>query len=254
MLDHSSLSEIWPTDISGAKYGLCVATFSALLFYFSSLIAEYVTPKGIAEKQRWRWKNISVSLIHAVMSGTWAVFCFVEEPKMMEDLIQTSTFMGHTVISASVGYFLYDSFDMLRYQRTRQSLELLLHHIVIILCFGIAIFTKVYVGYAVLALIVELNSIFLHLRQLLQCCGFSKTSSLYRLNSLVNLGTFLGFRILTLAWMTRWIVINKNLVPLVFYSVGSIGLAVVTVMNIILFYRLLNSDFLRKKESTKKDE
>jgi hypothetical protein len=54
--------------------------------------------------------------------------------------------------------------------------------------------------------------------------------------------------------MTRWIVINKDLVPLVFYSMGSLGLAIMTVMNIILFYRLLNSDFLRKKESTRKEE
>lgn len=70
--DHT-LSEIWPTDISGAKHGLYVSFSSALLFYLSSLIAEYVTPKVIAERQRWRWKNISVSLFHAVISGIWAV-------------------------------------------------------------------------------------------------------------------------------------------------------------------------------------
>lgn len=66
--------------------------------------------------------------------------------------------------------------------------------------------------------------------------------------------TFLGFRVLTLSWMTRWIVINKDLVPLLFYSIGSIGLATITVMNIVLFCRLLHSDFLRKKESQHKEE
>ena len=60
----------------------------------------------------------------------------------------------------------------------------------IITCFGIAVFTKLYVGYAVLALVVELNSIFLHLRQLLQTCGFSRSNQYYRLNSLVNLGKY----------------------------------------------------------------
>jgi len=60
----------------------------------------------------------------------------------------------------------------------------------IILCFGIAILTKVYIGYAVLALVVEINSVFLHMRQLLQCCGFPRTNSLYRLNSLINLGMY----------------------------------------------------------------
>ncbi|XP_052224242.1 TLC domain-containing protein 2-like isoform X2 [Dreissena polymorpha] len=179
---------------------------------------------------------------------------FRNEPKMMEDLINIATLQGHTLISVSVGYFIYDISDMLIYQRSRQTLELLLHHFVIVVCFGIAIVTKVYVGYGVLALVVELNSIFLHTRQLLQCCGYTRTDRIYRLNSLVNLGTFLGFRILTLAWMTRWIVINKDLVPLPFYTVGSLGLATMTVMNIILFYRLLKSDFLRQKESHKKED
>lgn len=67
-------------------------------------------------------------------------------------------------------------------------------------------------------------------------------------------GTFIIFRIATIAWMTRWIVINKDLVPLAFYTVGSLGLATLTVMNIILFYRLLRSDFLRKKDTQIKDE
>lgn len=60
----------------------------------------------------------------------------------------------------------------------------------------------------------------------------------------------MGFRISVMAWMSRWMLINKDLIPLVFYSLGSIGLAVMTVMNIVLFYRLLQSDFIRKKEST----
>lgn len=55
-----------------------------------------------------------------------------------------------------------------------------------------------------------------------------------------------------MAWMSRWLLINKDLIPLVFYSLGSIGLAVMTVMNIILFYRLLQSDFIRKKDASVK--
>ena len=45
-------------------------------------------------------------------------------------------------------------------------------------------------GYSVLALIVELNTIFLHLRQLLQTCGVPKSNQYYRLNSLINLGEY----------------------------------------------------------------
>lgn len=254
MSDNRSL-EIWPKDIAGAKSGLSLITISAVVFYIAGLIAVKLTPKA-AEKQIWRWKNISVSFVHSILSGIGAVLCFVYEPQMAEDLIQTYTTAAHTLISASVGYFVYDTLDMIVYQRSRQTLELLLHHIIIIICFGIAIFTYFYVGYAILALIVELNTIFLHMRQLLQMCGFSRSNQYYRLNSLINLGTFIIFRIATVAWMTRWIVINKDLLPLAFYTIGSIGLATLTVINIILFYRLLQSDFLRKKDTQriKKDE
>ena len=69
-------------------------------------------------------------------------------------------------------------------------------------------------------------------------------------------GTFIVFRIATLAWMTRWIVVNRDQIPLPLYTLGSVGLAVMTVMNIILFYRLLRSDFLkshREKDCVKQD-
>ena len=45
-------------------------------------------------------------------------------------------------------------------------------------------------GYAVVALLVELNSIFLHSRQLMQMLGFSREDSVYRLNSLANIGKY----------------------------------------------------------------
>lgn len=50
---------------------------------------------------------------------------------------------------------------------------------------------------------------------------------------------------MTFAWMTRWLFLNKDLIPLPFFTVGSIGLAVITAMNIVLFYRLLKTDFFR---------
>ena len=64
--------EIWPKDITGAKYGVPVITLSSILFFFASLIAVKLTPKS-AEKQIWRWKNISVSFFHSIMSGVGAV-------------------------------------------------------------------------------------------------------------------------------------------------------------------------------------
>ncbi|TRZ04333.1 hypothetical protein DNTS_008648 [Danionella cerebrum] len=120
----------------------------------------------------------------------------------------------------------------------------------VITCFGISVLTCRYVGFAVVALLVEINSIFLHLRQVLRMASLARTT-LYRVNSMINLGTYVVFRINTLAWMTRWLVLNRQLIPLFSYSVGSVGLAIMTAMNIVLFYRLMRSDFM--KSSREKD-
>lgn len=70
-------------------------------------------------------------------------------------------------------------------------------------------------------------------------------SIFYRVNSMINLGTYVVFRINTLAWMTRWLVLNRDLIPLASYTIGSVGLAIMTAMNIVLFYRLMRSDFMK---------
>lgn len=78
--------------------------------------------------------------------------------------------------------------------------------------------------------------------------------TVYRVNSIINLGTYVVFRINTLAWMTRWLVLNRDKVPLLAYTLGSVGMAIMTAMNIVLFYRLLRSDFLKSSTREAKKE
>ncbi|KAG9485851.1 hypothetical protein GDO78_008760 [Eleutherodactylus coqui] len=163
---------------------------------------------------------------------------------MAEDLVSTHSCSSHTLVAVSVGYFIHDFVDMLQNQKLLQSWELLFHHTVVITCFGISVLLHHYVGFAVVALLVEINSIFLHLRQILLMANLAKTT-MYRVNSLLNLGTYVIFRISTLAWMTRWLVLNRENVPLLPYTIGSVGMAIMTAMNAVLFYRLLRSDFLK---------
>ncbi|XP_076341125.1 TLC domain-containing protein 2-like [Tachypleus tridentatus] len=167
--------------------------------------------------------------------------------KMAEDMIEIHTNKSHLLVAFSTGYFIYDFIDMSSNHRCRNSYELMVHHAFVILCFGITVCTKLYVGYALAALLVEVNNIFLHLRQLMVIVSISKSNPWYRLNSLANLATFILFRVVTLAWMTRWLVVHRELVPLYAYTCGSIGLAAIVLMSIVLFFRLLNSDFGPKR-------
>ncbi len=65
-----------------------------------------------------------------------------------------------------MGYFLYDFMDMALYNPKRSTYELLFHHALVVSCFGISASNKVFLPYACLSLMIEINSIFLHLRQL----------------------------------------------------------------------------------------
>merc|ERR1719385_149420 len=62
---------------------------------------------------------------------------------------------------------------------------------------------------------------------------------------MLNLLTYVFFRILLLGWMTRWLTLHRDDIPLLFFTVGSLGLASIVVINIVNLYRLLMSDFIR---------
>lgn len=130
-----------------------------------------------------------------------------------------------------------------RAERTQGKSQLSLAVFQVIVCFGFAFLVRRFVGFAMVALLVEINSVFLHLRTILQMAGLANTAS-FRLTSLVNLGTYLVFRILILAWMTRWLALNWENVPAVPYAMGTVGMAIMLPINVVLFYRLLRCDFL----------
>ena len=75
--------------------------------------------------------------------------------------------------------------------------------------------------------------------------GWSKQSSLFRLIAFLNLVTYVFFRICVLGWMTRWLTLHRDDLPLVIFTIASVGLATIVAINILNFYRVLMSDFLK---------
>jgi len=215
------------------------------LFSCVNYLTKYMLPSSATKtyQQKWKWRNVATSLVHSFITGIWSPVVLYSNPDMSNDLINAWTPSTHALVCFSIGYFLYDALDMMLYHRKRSSYELMIHHTLVILCYSIAVFTHTYIAYGALSLMVEVNSVFLHSRQLFIICGESKSTLRYKTNAMLNIGTFLLFRILTLGWMTRWITLNRDLIPLPFFTIGSIGLAIITVMNIILFCRIMLVDF-----------
>uniref|UniRef100_A0A663MK40 TLC domain-containing protein n=1 Tax=Athene cunicularia TaxID=194338 RepID=A0A663MK40_ATHCN len=178
-----------------------------------------VPPPPSAWRNRWKWRNIWTSLAHSVLSGggalagaCWGRGVPWHRPSQLPSLL---------ISSLIPGYFLEDFVDMLCHQKLHQSWELLFHHSVVSLPAALLLLHQ-YVGFALVALLVEINSIFLHLRQILLMADLMHTTC-YRLNSIVNLGTYVVFRITTLAWMAHWLFLNRENVPPATYAVGTVG-------------------------------
>jgi len=215
-------------------------TFSLTNYFTRFLVPDSATKSF---QQKWKWRNVATSLLHSIITGIWSPIAFYQAPDMCDDLINKFTPSMHALVSFSIGYFIYDALDMVIYHRKRSTYELLIHHFLVVTCYTIGVSNNKYVAYAALSLMVEINSTFLHTRQLFIITGEAKSSLRYKCNALMNVGTFLLFRILLLGWMTRWLTVNRDQIPLAFFTVGSIGLAVIVLMNIILFCRVLSVDF-----------
>ena len=114
-------------------------------------------------------------------------------------------------------------------------------------------YTHRLIAYGLLATLAEINSVFLHGRQLLLMYGFAKTSVAFRVNNLVNVVTYIIMRLGSLSVLIYFILQDSSddggLSPVWSKLMLLIG-GVVLVINVILFYRLLKSDFLSSSSSS----
>ncbi|KAK4471050.1 hypothetical protein MN116_000560 [Schistosoma mekongi] len=205
-------------------------------------------PKYV-QKQHFVWQNTCVSLVHAVVSGIWSLSTFYFEPDFLKDLINLSTWKTTSLVSYSLGYFIFDFAHMAILHPYRSTAELLVHHFVIFLCFSSALLSGKYIGYAVVSLLPEVNSVFLHLRRVMNYLHIPKENCFFHATCLLNIGTFIVFRFMVLSWMAWWIFVNRDKIPSGYYCLGSVGLSVLIVMNIVLFIRVVYADFFSKVTS-----
>ncbi|KAM9348866.1 TLC domain-containing protein 2-like [Symphorus nematophorus] len=241
---------------------LLVIGGSACSFKLLNTIVRFLPTPEPVRKKAWRWRNISTSLAHSSLTGAWAVLCLYRHPQMVEDLISSLSLFSHSLVAVSTGYFIHDFFDAALNQSLKQSWEVLLHHSAVLSCFILAATSRLYVGLAVVSLLIEINSVFLHIRQLLLLSGRRDTpgteitaprpSVTYSVTSWLNLGTLLVFRVCTTGWLTRWMAAHRGHMPRYVLMMGTVGLSLISTMNMVLFYRLLRADILNNTRNTSK--
>ncbi|XP_035523145.1 TLC domain-containing protein 2-like [Morone saxatilis] len=243
---------------------LLVIGGSACSFKLLNLIVRFLPAPQTARKKAWKWRNTSTSLVHSSLTGAWAVLCLYHQPQMLEDVISSCSTFSHSLVSVSTGYFIHDFLDTALNQPFKKSWEVLLHHFVVTSCFSLAITSRLYLGFSVASLLMEINSVFLHIRQLLLLSGqrnrsgteitAPRSSVTYSMTSWLCLGTLLVFRVSIAAWMARWLAAAySKQIPRYVLMTGTVGLSFISTMNIGLFYKLFRADILTKTHNTSKN-
>ncbi|XP_077350374.1 TLC domain-containing protein 1 isoform X1 [Festucalex cinctus] len=224
--------------------GPSVVLFSVLFRVVYGLLRKMPAPKNVVldEFQTWKWRNLSLSMVHSILTGTWAVSSVLVWPETLRDLHYYHTPLSYLLVCISTGYFVQDTAEIILMGHARAAWEFLIHHALVICCFLYTLYTHLYVAGAVVTLFVELNSVTLHLRLLLKLAG-ATSSTAYRVNKMLNIWTFVAIRLAAQFYLT-WYVI-KNYSELHNAAFFMCALMTTNIMMLMYLCRLIRSDFLR---------
>ncbi|XP_004502470.1 uncharacterized protein [Cicer arietinum] len=144
--------------------------------------------------------NTSVSLIHSIVTSASVIFILSKQwlsngSSGMFDhsqLVEGTWPWAFEALCFSCGYFAYDQWDMLHYRLYNGLIpSILVHHLVLLICFTLALYRNVTINYLILTLICELHSIFLHVRKLRRMAGIRNARSvIVKLEWFLNWVTF----------------------------------------------------------------
>jgi hypothetical protein len=101
------------------------------------------------------------------------------------------------------------------------------------------------------ALLAEVNSIFLHARKLFHLFHIPRENFYVRLDMILNILTFFLCRLCMLFFVTLFVYRDRYRVGDAYYSfVMYVLIPVMWIINPILFYRVLYTDFLKRHKSS----
>ncbi|NP_001006071.1 TLC domain-containing protein 1 [Danio rerio] len=225
-------------------YVLCCSVLFRILHWCLQIVAR---PDTVTKDRwkTWKWRNLSVSLVHSLLTGTWAVACVIYYPAMVHEIHSTYTPSAYMLVVVSSGYFIEDAADIVFSGHAKASWEFLLHHVLVLWCFLYAVFTHQYVAGAVVALFVEVNSVFLHTRLLLNLAKVAHSSLIYTVNKVLNVVTYVTFRLGAQFYLTWYLTYHYSSLDYALYFL--ITTMLMNIMILIYFYRLIRSDFFTKR-------
>lgn len=202
-----------------------------------------VMEKGL---RRRRLVNLTTSLTHSVICGVFLFLYLCRNTRLMfASPFHYYSFPELQIVLISMGYFIYDAIDVVINDIWNVgNVVLMVHHVACVIFLSIVVSSHKYLLYAYWALMMEVSSIFLHCRAILNQSKLSTTSmiGLYKVLSYVNIVAFVPFRFLIQAFLALWTYVNMYNLHLFFLSMSVLCTICFLATNCALFLRLLHSD------------
>ena len=191
----------------------------------------------------WTNRNLQISFVHSVLCSIWLLYILIaQHNELMADLLYAVTWDAYLVLAFSCGYFLYDFYDICANGYLKREWVVCVHHWIVLLSFSYHMINLMSIGYTVIALLMEFNSVFLHARKLLKFYAFKRTSFIVYANCLANIFSFIVFRFGILVIIVYSIKIDGNRVSIQYLCILIAFIFIMTVINVILFKRIVEKD------------
>ncbi|XP_022103748.1 TLC domain-containing protein 2-like [Acanthaster planci] len=203
-------------------------------------------PNKYAGKERHRWRNAATSLVNAVIVAALVMYCLFTQPELWSEPVTHYAVSVEVTFAVVSGYLIYDTYDLLTHNGFGKVWALFVHHTIMTSTFFVMSIEHKAMGILTLGLLSEINAIFLHSRQLLLMHGFSKDTLIYGVHRLFNLATYILLRLAPLIYATYCSYFTTQHLPAYLAAVLPFMTTAITVINFVLLWRLICSDFLSK--------
>jgi hypothetical protein len=188
----------------------------------------------------WTNRNLQISFIHSFLCSVWLIrIVWFRNTEMFNDLLTYVSWDTYFVLAFSCGYFLYDFYDIYANGFFQREWVVCLHHWIVLISFSYHMMNLLNIGYTIVALMMEFNSVFLHSRKLLKFYQFDRRSAIFQINSVLNITTFLLFRFGVLAVIYQGIYVDCHRVTTNYLIMLCSCVFAMTIINIVLFKRIL---------------
>ncbi|KAE9551692.1 hypothetical protein FO519_005097 [Halicephalobus sp. NKZ332] len=192
----------------------------------------------VPPNKKWRISNEAVSLIHSAISGAWALYTIVNY-RVFDDMVMFRNQFALYLIYMSFGYIAHDLVDLLINERSVRIIELLFHHVMVIVAFMTTLVTQKFLAVVIFGLLMEVNSIFLHSRSLMNLYRQPKTSVGFKMIALLNIVSFMIFRIAVSVYLLKWQFTEAWKMEWYYTVVTFIVIVSLSTVNTILLYRVI---------------